>query len=76
MEGEDEVRGVYPDADLHRRHSEGFRERSMPLGEVTVWEPSSRFDRFCVAVYGAGAAALSRVRRLCEPLVSLVRPRR
>ncbi|MFP4175054.1 MAG: hypothetical protein ACLFSW_04670 [Halobacteriales archaeon] len=51
----------YPEVDLHRRHSDGFRESSMPLGDVPVWEPSSRFDRFCVVVFRAGKRCLSHL---------------
>lgn len=42
----------YPDEDLHRRHSDEFREFSMPLvDEISVWSPTSVFDRVIVSAY-------------------------
>jgi RsiW-degrading membrane proteinase PrsW (M82 family) len=41
----------YPEDDLHRRHSDGFRGFSTPLvGEFSAWEPTSLFDRSVVGV--------------------------
>lgn len=52
----------YPDEDYHRRHSDSFREYSMPLvQEISVWHPTTLFDKVCVRAYsfiedGAGLA--------------------